>query len=280
MDTRCTRCFNFMSPPPAPPAYKRRVMFPRAGAHRPRRGVSANTYTSRTAVSLAGSSSSGRKSRGAAGAGAGAGAGSASGGDRSDGGDGERGSGAAGSASLSFADAGTAAAGEAAEAADGGPQRMGSPLLPGGVRVGPTTTRYPIASSGGHASTAGTAAGAAAAAAGGGEEEEGDAMLRPSIVLAKNPNRDGRLWPARLCDRDEVEESFAHSDLSAEAQVCFVGIGNTLCFCYPLVPPFVKDSFFHSICTTVDLAPSDLASTSSNRVVHVYLLGAFKSLGC
>lgn len=44
-------------------------------------------------------------------------------------------------------------------------------------------------------------------------------MLRPSIVLARNPNRDGHLWPARLCDRDEVEESFAHSDLNAEAQV-------------------------------------------------------------
>ncbi|CAM9906975.1 unnamed protein product, partial [Ectocarpus sp. 12 AP-2014] len=40
----------------------------------------------------------------------------------------------------------------------------------------------------------------------------------PSIVLAKNPNRGGNLWPARLCDRDEVEESFAHSDLNAEAQ--------------------------------------------------------------
>lgn len=45
-------------------------------------------------------------------------------------------------------------------------------------------------------------------------------LLRPSIVLARNPNRNGNLWPARLCDRDEVEESFAHSDLGAEAQVC------------------------------------------------------------
>lgn len=55
-----------------------------------------------------------------------------------------------------------------------------------------------------------------------GVREEG--VLRPSIVLAKNPNREGHLWPARLCDRDEVQESYAHSDLDAQAQVTFGGV--------------------------------------------------------
>lgn len=50
-------------------------------------------------------------------------------------------------------------------------------------------------------------------------------MLRPSIVLARNPNREGNQWPARLCDRDEVEESFAHSALGAEARVSGDGVG-------------------------------------------------------
>ena len=41
----------------------------------------------------------------------------------------------------------------------------------------------------------------------------GKPTLRPSLVLARNPNRSGYQWPARVCDKDEVEESFSHSDL-------------------------------------------------------------------
>lgn len=38
-------------------------------------------------------------------------------------------------------------------------------------------------------------------------------LLRPSLVLARNPNRRGTKWPARLCDKEEAEERLAEQDL-------------------------------------------------------------------
>lgn len=44
-------------------------------------------------------------------------------------------------------------------------------------------------------------------------------FLRPSLVLARNPNRRGVMWPARICDKEEVRDRHVEKDLDGGGRV-------------------------------------------------------------